>query len=94
MVGYIIKYQNSYVYADLFYHNLLEQIDKGVEVIRLFNSKIFYHQLDFAEWPDFHTDDEETLQPFNLSMLQIRMKYNQIYPKYPPPISHMMKVSQ
>tara|TARA_B110000285_G_scaffold23723_1_gene22892 strand:+ start:664 stop:945 length:282 start_codon:yes stop_codon:yes gene_type:complete len=24
MVGYIIKYQNSHVYADLFYHNLLE----------------------------------------------------------------------
>lgn len=43
MVGYIIKYQNSYVYADLFYHNLLEQIDKGVEVKRLFKSKIFYY---------------------------------------------------
>lgn len=85
MVGYIIKYQNSYVYADLFYHNLLEQIDKGVEVKRLFKSKIFYYQLDFAEWPDFHLNDEETLQPCNKSVLHLRMQYDNIYPKYTRP---------
>jgi hypothetical protein len=38
MVDYIINYQNTYVYAHLFEKNLIDLIEKGVEMTALFNS--------------------------------------------------------
>lgn len=38
MVAYMIKYQNTYVYAHLFEKNLIDLIDKGVNMTDLFNS--------------------------------------------------------
>ncbi len=38
MIKYIIKYQDKYVYAHLFEKNLVDLIEKGVEMFGLFNS--------------------------------------------------------
>lgn len=63
----------------MFQHNLLEQIDKGVTVTNLFKSKIFYHNIDFTEWPDFHESDIKMFVPYSQSILNLRMRYNQIF---------------
>ena len=41
MVDYMIKYQNTYVYAHLFEKNLIDLIEKGVNMQDLFDSQIF-----------------------------------------------------
>ena len=38
MIKYIITYQDKYVYAHLFEKNLVDLIEKGVEMRGLFNS--------------------------------------------------------
>ena len=38
MIAYMIKYQNTYVYAHLFEKNLIDLIDKGVTMTDLFDS--------------------------------------------------------
>jgi len=38
MISYIITYQEKYVYAHLFEKNLVDLIEKGVEMSGLFNS--------------------------------------------------------
>jgi len=40
MINYIVKYQNSYVYANLFKYNLVNLIEEGVIVAPLMNSNI------------------------------------------------------
>jgi len=40
MIDYIVKHQNSYMYSNLFANNLIELIDKGVEMTGLFGSNI------------------------------------------------------
>lgn len=38
MLHFIIKYQNSHVYANLFKYNLVSMINTGVELAELFDS--------------------------------------------------------
>jgi len=56
MIKYIITYQNKYVYAHLFEKNLVDLIQKGVEMTGLFNSQIFNYGFDFDEWPTTNSD--------------------------------------
>jgi len=56
MLNYICIYQNSYVYAHLFHNNLIEMMDKGVEMKQLLESNIYNYVFDFDEWPSISTD--------------------------------------
>lgn len=51
MVNYIVTYQEKYVFSHLFERNLVDLIEKGCDVDKLFNSKIFNYPFDFDEWP-------------------------------------------
>lgn len=54
MIDFIVKYQNSYVYANLFKYNLVSLITTGVDVAGLFESKIMNTVFDYIEWPSTH----------------------------------------
>jgi hypothetical protein len=51
MINYIIVYQNSFVYAHLFEHNLVELIEKEVEITPLLDSEVLNYTFDFDQWP-------------------------------------------
>ena len=40
MIDYIVKHQNSYVYANLFENNFVEMMNKGIEMAPLLKSDI------------------------------------------------------
>ena len=79
MIKYIITYQNKYVYAHLFENNLVDLIEKGVEMRGLFNSKIFNHSFDFDEWPTTSAVTETMLEPYNKSIFKLRYEYEVIF---------------
>lgn len=56
MVQYIIRFQNSHVYAHLFEHNLVDLISKGCAMEALFLSNVFNYTFDFDEWPSTNAD--------------------------------------
>lgn len=56
MISYIVKYQNSYVYSHLFKYNLIDLLNKGVEMTPILSSDIFNYTFDFDEWPATNTD--------------------------------------
>jgi len=51
MIEYICKYQNSFVYAHLFSHNLIDLLKKGVKLDTLFHSDVLEYNFDFDHWP-------------------------------------------
>lgn len=81
MINYICKNQNSYVYAHLFEHNLVDLINKGVDMTNLFNSKVLQHSFDFDEWPATSVNTERMLMPYNSSIFKLRMSYKEIFPE-------------
>ena len=40
MVDYVVKHQNNYVYSNLFTHNFVDMMNKGIVLCGLLNSKI------------------------------------------------------
>lgn len=76
---YICKYQNTYIFAHLFEHNLLDQIKSEVTMIGLFKSSIFNHDLDYAEWPGTHKNTQKIIAPYNGSSLKLRYRYPEIF---------------
>lgn len=79
MINYICNHQNSYVYAHLFEHNLVDLINKGVDMKNLFNSQVLQHDFDFDEWPATNADTERMLNPYNDSIFKLRMSYGSIF---------------
>jgi len=75
MIDYIITYQNSFVYAHLFEKNLVELMEKGVDMTKLFNSNVCNYDFDFDEWPTTSSDTTKILAPYNGSMFKLRDKY-------------------
>ena len=51
MIDYIVRFQNSYVYSNLFMYNFVDLVKKKVTLKPLLESKIFEHTFDFDEWP-------------------------------------------
>ena len=51
MISYIVKYQNTYVFSNIFKHNFVDLIQKEVNLKPLLESKIFNHTFDYDEWP-------------------------------------------
>lgn len=81
MITYLCKFQNSYVYANLFKHNLVELLDKECDVCSLFNSEIFNFVYETPEWPSTSVETKTKMQPFNKSIFQLRNNYKAIFPK-------------
>ena len=79
MVAYMIQYQNTYVYAHLFEKNLIDLIEKGVNMSALFDSQIFNYQFDFDEWPTTSSNTDLIMRPYNKSMFKLRFEYSELY---------------
>jgi hypothetical protein len=48
-------------------------------MIGLFESQIFNHVLDYAEWPGTHYNTTKMIAPFNGSSLKLRFEYGSIF---------------
>jgi hypothetical protein len=79
MIQYICKYQNSVVYSHLFENNLVDLVNKGVDLEILFNSSVFNHTFDFDEWPATNCNVEKMLAPYNKSLFKLRYEYPEIF---------------
>ena len=82
MINYIIKHQNSYVYSFLFEDNLVDLLQKGINVSGLLNSDIFYHRFDFENWPAIHHCDLSISTHYNDSIFNLRHNYEMVYKDY------------
>lgn len=56
MITYVIHYQNDYRYAHLFQTNLIELIQKEVNVTPLLNSAVLNYTFDYDEWTSSSSD--------------------------------------
>ena len=81
MIDYIVEYQDSYFYAHLFQHNIVQLLKKGVEMADLFDSHIFNHTFDFDEWPSVNANTKKMFAPYNRSMFSLRHHYAEVFPK-------------
>ena len=81
MVDYIVKKQNHFVYASLFHHNLVEMMNKGVQVAALFTSKILFRQFDYDNWPAISANHDKIIAPFNNSIFKLRYHYSNVFRK-------------
>lgn len=79
MIDYIVKYQNSFVFAHLFENNLVELLQKQVYLTNLFKSKVLTYTFDFDEWPATHYNKETMKGPFNQSIFKIRDNYSNVF---------------
>jgi hypothetical protein len=57
IIDFVVKYQNNYTSSFLFTKIFTDMIEKGISMKPLLDSKIFYHQFDFEEWPQNHDND-------------------------------------
>jgi hypothetical protein len=80
MINYIVKYQNSYVYANLFKYNLVDLIERGVHVSKLVDSHIINYAFDFVEWPSTHKNTKRIFGPYNKSVFRLRKRYRYVFP--------------
>lgn len=81
MVDYIVQYQNSFYFAHLFQYNVVELLNKGVAMTRLFRSRIFNHTFDYDEWPSTNHNTNKILAPYNESMFALRHHYAKVFPR-------------
>lgn len=84
MLDYIVKYQNRYVYANLFKYNLVDLLEKGVMLTHLMESQIINNIFDFDEWPGTTDDIEKMFGAFNDSIFTLRKKYKHVFPQLVP----------
>ena len=75
MISYLLEYQNSYVYANLFRHNFVDLVNKAVRLDKLLGSRIFNHVFDFDAWPATSPETDKILKPYNSSIFAIRTEY-------------------
>lgn len=81
MIEFIVKYQNSFVYAHLFKYNLIDLLQKNVSCTPLFQSSILNHNFQYFEWPSLHRDTDKCYSPYNKSMFKLRYEYKNLFPK-------------
>ena len=79
MINYIVKYQNNFAHAYLFEHNFTAIMRKGINIEELLKSDLFYHTIDFDEWPQTHTIEKTTIMPYNGSLFNLRYKYSEVF---------------
>jgi hypothetical protein len=56
-------------------------IEMGIEVLNVFDSKIFNFTFDFDEWPSIHTNEDSCLRPYNDSLYKIMSSYSIVFPE-------------
>lgn len=81
MIEYILEYQNSYVFLNLFTDVLIEMIDKHVHLSALLGSKIFNYTFDFDTWAGTNTDTTKLIKPYNKSIFDLRNQYSILFEK-------------
>ena len=79
IIDHVIKYQDNFVSAYLFKHNLIALMDKGVSVNQLFKGNIFVSEFEYDEWPGSHTELQKLIRPYNGSIFDIRNKYREVF---------------
>lgn len=81
LIDYIVEYQNSFVSSFLFAGNLGRLIGMGVNMQKLWCSKVFLREFDYDGWPSVHDADEESLRPYNGSLFDLRDSYRSVFPE-------------
>jgi hypothetical protein len=79
IIDHIVKYQNNYVSAFLFRYNIIELMEKGIEIYKLLSSNVFTFQFEFDEWPATHRNLKKMIVPYNNSIFNIRESYNSLF---------------
>ena len=79
ILNYITKYQNNFVSSYLFESNLGKMIDLGINLTRLFDSKVFTFHYEVDEWPTTHWENTRVLASYNDSIFNLRNNYNSIF---------------
>ena len=67
------------MYAHLFHNNLIEMMDKGVQMAPLFGSGIYNYEFDYDEWPGISTNTTRYLVPYNGSIFKLRYQYPRVF---------------
>lgn len=68
----MVKHQNKFVYAHLFEKNMVDFINKGVDMYDLFQSDILNYHFDFDEWPATSENEATVMKPFSGSLFSLR----------------------
>jgi hypothetical protein len=79
IIQYIIKYQNNFTSAFLFFKNITRLMNKGINLSALLGSDIFCYKIRYEEWPTTHWDKEELIMPYNGSIFEIRHAYEAVF---------------
>ena len=77
MINYIVEYQNSFVFNNLFTHLFVDMMNKNIAVRPLLVSELFHLSFDFDDdlWPSMHLNLNKMLVPYNDSQFQLIFKY-------------------
>lgn len=81
IVNYIVNFQNSYVYSNLFKYNFVDLVNKGVTLKPLLQSNIFQYTFEFEEWPATNQNTQQMLKPYNDSIFKLRNQYHKVFPE-------------
>lgn len=81
MIDYIVKYQNNYVSASLFYKQMPILMEKGISVVKLLNSNVFSFSFDYDEWPTNHKNDTACMRPYFNNIFELRNNYKTCFPE-------------
>ena len=69
------------MYSFLFEDNFTALVRKGVEINQLLMSNLFCHQFDLESWPQFHTNNETMIMPYDGSIFDLRSSYERVFPE-------------
>ena len=72
IINHIVTFQNNYVSSYLFNDNLLQLLEKGIDIICLLKSNVFQYKFDFEGWPRVHPDTSKITVPYNGDLFHIR----------------------
>lgn len=79
MIEYVTVHQNSFVFSNLFLHNLVHLMNQGITLTPLFESKIFHMPFEYDQWPAVHQRFDKMYAPYNSSILKMRFKYPEVF---------------
>lgn len=66
---------HSYLFKD----NLIQLLNKDVNVVPLMNSNILMMQFSNEEWPQVHANDMKVIRPYNGSFFHLNNSYNELF---------------
>ena len=81
LVKYIVTYQNNFVSSYLFLKALPVMLEKSISVLPLLDSKVFYMEFDYDEWPSNHTNNSFEIRAYHESIFTLRHHYRTVFPE-------------